>query len=78
MFGSGGDIKPLSLTVAKNHCVVVREGEEGAAAAAAPPPAGGEEGGGGEGGGQGDADNTSPPATYSLECGDGETFINGR
>lgn len=73
-FGSGGDIKPLSLTVAKNHCVVVKEEGE-AAAATEPPAAGEEEGGGGEGG---DADSASPPATYTLECGDGETFINGR
>eukprot|EP00752_Nemacystus_decipiens_P003017 g2798.t1 len=70
-FGSGGDIKPLSLTVAKNHCVVVKEGGE-AAAATEPPPAGEEGPGKGEGG------SASPPATYFLECGDGETFINGR
>lgn len=69
MFGSGGDIKPLSLTVAKNHCVVLKEEDE--AAAATPPVAEEEDGGGGAG-------NAPPPAKYTLECGDGETFINGR
>ncbi|CAM9781170.1 unnamed protein product [Pylaiella littoralis] len=54
-FGSGGDIKPLSLTVAENHCVVIKEG--------------GEEGG---------EASDSAPATYTLECGEGETFVNGR
>lgn len=54
VFGSGGDIKPLSLTVVKDHCVVVKEEEEG-----------GEEGGG-------------AGVTYALECGQGETYINGR
>lgn len=72
-FGSGGDIKPLSLTVAKDHCVVLKEGDDAAAAPA--PPAAGEEDGAGDGG---DADNQPSPATYALECGDGETFINGR
>lgn len=62
-FGSGGDIKPLSLTVAKDHCVVLKED------AAAPQPA--------PEGQEGDASDASP-ATYILECGDGETFINGR
>lgn len=54
--------------MAKNHCVVVKEGGEAAAA-------GEEDGGGGEGE---DADSALPPATYTLECVDGETFINGR
>lgn len=61
-FGSGGDIKPLSLTVAKDHCVVLKEDVE------APQPA--------PGGQEGDASHASP-ATYILECGDGETYING-
>lgn len=72
-FGSGGDIKPLSLTVAQNHCVVFKE-QDNAAAAATPPAAGEEEGEGGGGG----ADNAPSPATYALECGDGETYVNGR
>lgn len=59
--------------MAKDHCVVLKEGGE--AAAAAPPAAAAEEAGGGEEGG--DAKDSSP-ATYVLECGDGETFINGR
>ncbi|CAN0448718.1 unnamed protein product, partial [Ectocarpus sp. 12 AP-2014] len=62
-FGSGGDIKPLSLTIAKDHCVVLKEDVE------APQPA--------PEGEEGDASHASP-ATYILECGDGETFINGR
>ncbi|CAN0391502.1 unnamed protein product, partial [Hapterophycus canaliculatus] len=61
-FGSGGDIKPLSLTVAKDHCAVLREG------AAAPAVAEGEE----------DVASDAPPPTFTLECGEGETFINGR
>ena len=52
VFGSGGDIKPLSLTVVKNHCVVVKE---------APVE-----------GGEGDQE------CYALECGQGETYHNGR
>ena len=75
-FGSGGDIKPLSLTVAKNHCIVTKEGGE--AGAAADPPAAGEEEGGTGGEGRAGVDSASPSATYTLECGDGETFINGR
>lgn len=67
MFGAGGDIKPLSLTVAKNHCAVVVKDDAATA-----------EGGGGEGDG-GDKDGKSAcSATYTLECGEGETYLNGR
>lgn len=72
VFGSGGDIKPLSLTVVRDHCVVFRdEAELGE---------GGEEGGeegGGEGEGEGDA-LAPAPATFTLECGQGDTYLNGR
>ena len=68
VFGAGGDIKPLSLTVSKDHCAVLVKDEAATAE--------------GEGGVEGDgADKdgkSSSSATYTLECGEGETYLNGR
>ena len=64
MFGAGGDIKPLSLTVAKDHCAVVVKEETAAAE--------------GAGGGEGDEGKSPSSVTFTLECGEGETYLNGR
>lgn len=56
-FGTGGDIKPLSLTVVKDHCIVHREEREGK---------------------DGEASPESSLPTLTLECGEGDTYINGR
>ena len=52
----------MSLTVEKDHCAVIME--EAATA----------EGGGDDG----DGDQSASSATYTLECGEGETYLNGR